>query len=196
MRIASLRGMIALAALAAAGTVTAQNPRPGTQPPPNAVRPFGGAGFGSPLQQQRRAQLRMEIAQRFAARVQTELGLSDDQMGRLRQAEQASQERRRTLNEREQALRQAVEDQLQPGVAASPDSLDQLMNEIAANHIARAQEEQQELHDLSQFLTPVQTARLLRMRQQLMQRIQAIRENRFRPQGGVGGPGDPEQLFD
>ncbi len=196
MHIISRPAMLVVVALATTGVAVAQNPSPGAQPPANAARPYPGAGFFSPMQQQRRAQLRMQIEQRFAARVQSQLGLSDDQMSRLRQAEQASRDRRQTLNQREQALRQAVGEQLQPGVAADPDSLSRLLDGIAANHVARAQEEQQELRDLSQFLTPVQSARLLMMRQQLMQRVQAIREGRFRPQGGQAMPDDPGGPFE
>jgi len=181
--------------LAAAGAAVAQNP-PSGQPPaqsPDSTTPFRGrmggrGGFRGPRAQQ----LRTQIEERFAQRVQTELGLTDQQMDRLRAAERNTRDRHQALADREQDLRRAVGEQLKPGVAANADSLSRLLDAIAQNHVSRAQEEQQEMRDLAQFLTPVQRARLLMMRQQFMQRVQAIREGRWNPSAGrpgmQGGP--------
>ncbi len=189
-------GALALA-LVAAGAAAAQNPPPGGQPPAqsqDSMRPFPmGRGPGMFRGGPRNQQLRMQIEQRFAQRVQAELSLTDQQMDRLRTAERSSRDRHQALADREQDLRRAVGDQLKPGVAANGDSLSKLLDAIAANHVARAQEEQQEIRDLSQFLNPVQRARLLIMRQQLMQRVQAIREGRFNPAVRPGMPGGPEE---
>jgi hypothetical protein len=96
--------------------------------------------------------------------------------------------------DREEDLRRAVGEQLKPGVAANADSLGRLLDGIAANHVARAQEEQQELRELAQFLTPVQRARLLIMRQRLVQNVQAIREGRWNPPAERPGiPGGPPE---
>ncbi len=186
--------LVALVASGGTGTVAAQNPQPG-QPPSQAdsMMPFPGpmrapGAFRGP----RARQLQALIEQRFGERVQAELGLTDQQMDRLRTAERSSRDRHMALQDREQDLRRAVNDQLKPGVAANPDSLSRLLDAIAQNHVARAQEEQQELRDLAQFLTPVQRARLLIMRQRLMQRVQQIREGRWNPSAGApelpGGP--------
>jgi hypothetical protein len=159
----------------------------------DSMMPFRGpmAGRGV-FRQQRAQQLRGQIEARFAQRVQIELGLTDQQMDRLRTSERASRDRRQALNDREQDLRRAVGEQLKPGVAANADSLSRLLDGIAATHVSRAQEEQQELRELSQFLNPVQRARLLIMRQRLMQSVQAIREGRWNPPAGrpdlPGGP--------
>jgi hypothetical protein len=175
-----LAGAVALA-LVTAGAAAAQNP-PGGPPPqmPDSLMPMPGQGSPGPefFRQQRARQLRMQIEQRFGQLVQMELGLTDQQMDRLRQAQRSSRDHRLQLQDREQDLRRAVGEQLKPGVAANADSLSKLLDGIAANHVARAQEEQQEIRDLAQFLTPVQRARLLIMRQQLQQRVQAIREGR------------------
>ena len=90
------------------------------------------------------------------------------------------------------AVRVAIADQMRPSVAANQDSLARLQDALAQNHVARAQLEEQEQHELATFLTPVQRARLLYMRQMLMQRIQTIREGRWRsPEGGPGPQGQP-----
>jgi len=181
--------------LGVAGSAVAQNPPPSQTPmqSQDSMMPFRGpmAGRGV-FRQQRAQQLRGQIEARFAQRVQIELGLTDQQMDRLRTSERASRDRRQALNDREQDLRRAVGEQLKPGVAANADSLSRLLDGIAATHVSRAQEEQQELRELSQFLNPVQRARLLIMRQRLMQSVQAIREGRWNPPAGrpdlPGGP--------
>jgi hypothetical protein len=190
-------GALALG-LVVTAAAAAQNPPTG-QPPaqsPDSTMPFRGmrmrgpGGFRGPQAQQ----LRMQIEQRFAQRVQMQLGLTDQQMDRLRAAERASRDRRMALNDHEQDLRRAVGEQLKPGVAANADSLGKLLDAIAQNHVARAQEEQQEMRDLSQFLNPVQRAQLLIMRQRLMQNVQMIREGRWNPPAGRPGlPGGPPE---
>lgn len=193
-RVMQVAGAVTLG-LMVAGAAPAQNP-PQSQPPmqsQDSMMPFRGMGrhqFRGP----RAEQLRMQIEERFGQRVQTELGLTDQQMDRLRTAERASRDRHQALGDREQDLRRAVGEQLKPGVAANADSLSRLLDAIAANHVSRAQEEQQELRELAQFLTPVQRARLLIMRQRLMQNVQAIREGRWNPPAGRPGfPGGPPE---
>ena len=133
------------------------------------------------------SRLRAQIEERFAQRVKTELGLTDQQMDKLRVAVRADRDRRLRIQDHEQDLRRAVAEQMRPGVAANQDSLSRLLDAIAANHVARDQQEQQEQRELAQFLTPVQRTRLFYMRQMLMQRIQTIREGRWRQQGGRPG---------
>lgn len=188
----------------AAGAVLAQNPPPrppaGQPPPDTAAMPPGpewqpGMRMQGPPDRER---LQQEIQERFARRVQIELGLNDQQMDRLRQASRANEDRHRELARREEDLHRGVMGQLQPGVAANQDSLARLLDAIAANHVARAQLEQQEIRELAQFLTPVQRARLLMMRRAFMDQVEEIRE-RFRPERmprerfrqGPGGPGQP-----
>lgn len=194
-------GALCLAALVA-GAARAQNPVPST-PAPGA----GGAGGqdsgtmpmrwqrggGRPMMnQQRRQQLMAQIQERFAERVQARLGLTGQQMDRLRAEMRTDRDQRRQLQDQEQTLRQAIGEQLRPGVAANQDSLSRLLDAVAANHVARAQLEQQELRNLS-FLTPVQKAQLILMRQMLMQRVQTIREGRLGGAGrqGLGAPQGP-----
>jgi len=183
--------------LTVAGGAIAQNPPAGQAPgqSPDSTMPFGpGMGRRGAFRQPRAQQLRMQIEERFGQRVQTELGLTDQQMDRVRAAERNSRDRHQALADREQDLRRAVGEQLKPGVAANADSLSRLLDAIAQNHVSRAQEEQQEMRDLAQFLTPVQRARLLIMRQALMQRVQAIREGRWSaPAGRPGFPGGPPE---
>ena len=175
-------------ALCAASAVHAQNP---PQPADSgAAQPFEGRGQG--MMGGRREQLRAQIEERFAQRVKMELGLNDQQMDKLRVALRADRDRRLHVQDRERDLRGAMADQMRPGVAANQDSLARLQDALVQNHIARAQLEQQEQRELSQFLTPVQRTRLMYMRQMLIQRIQTIREGRWRaPAGRPGLQGPP-----
>ncbi len=165
--------LIALIATRAA----AQNPPP---PPADTEALPPGQGVG-PGQGARAEQLRAMIEERFAQRVKTELGLNDQQIEQLRAAFRADRDRRVQLRDRELDLRRAINGQMQPGVAANQDRLSRLQDALTQNHVARAQLEQQQERDLAQFLTPVQRARLMQMRQALQQRIQTIREGRMPP---------------
>jgi len=181
-------------AVFAAGAVRAQNP-PQFAGPPAAGQDSGMMARrwqrpgGPMMNQQRREELMGQIQERFAQRVQAQLGLTDQQMDRLRTEMRSDRDQHQQLQDHEQDLRRAIGEQLRPGVAANPDSLSRLLDAVAANHVARAQLEQQELRSLS-FITPVQRARLLMMRQMLMQRVETIRQGRFRGPPGGNGFGD------
>ncbi len=188
----SLRAAAVGVLMLGAGAALAQNPRRPTPPPPpadsGAMQPGmmmqhdmmmqQGMGMhgGMPMMQgQGRERLMQQIQERFGRRVQDELGLNDQQMDRLRQASRTNEDRHRELQRREEDMHRAVVAQLQPGVAANQDSLGRLLDAITANHVARAQLEQQEVRDLAAFLTPVQRARLLMMRRALMDQMERVR---------------------
>ncbi len=123
----------------------------------------------------RAAMIRTQIEERWGARIKDELGLTDQQMERLRTVTRANQDRQRDFGRREDDLLRGLRDQLHPGVAANQDSLGRMLDGLAAVRVQRAQSDQQELRELGQFLNPVQRARLLLMRRQLMDRIEQIR---------------------
>jgi Spy/CpxP family protein refolding chaperone len=183
----TLHAAVLGAALCAVSAVGAQNPPSPAAPSDSGAMPMEGAGPRQGMQGGRREQLRAQIEQRWDQRVKNELGLTDQQMDRLRATVRADRDRRLHVQDREMDLRRAMADQMRPGVAANQDSLSRLQDALVQNHVARAQLEQQEQRELSQFLTPVQRTRLLYMRQMLMQRIQTIREGRWRPQAGRPG---------
>ena len=167
---------------------------------PGMMQPGMGMHEGMPMMQgPDREQLQQQIQERFARRVQEELGLNEQQMERLRQASRTNEDRHRDLQRREEDMHRAVMAQLQPGVAANQDSLARLLDAIAANHVTRAQLEQQEVRDLGAFLTPVQRARLLMMRRALMDQMERVRGRVGAMQPGMQrqrrgmtpGPGGP-----
>ena len=70
--------------------------------------------------------LRQQIEDRFAERIKAEIGLTDQQLGRLRATSTTYGSRRRDLAAQERTLRGALADQMRPGVAANQDSVSKL----------------------------------------------------------------------
>jgi len=130
--------------------------------------------------------LRARIEERFSQHVQQELRLTPDQSTKLRASQERFGTQRRALMRQQLERRRALEDQMQPGVAANADSVRKLMD---GNQAARAQMlklEQDEDREMAGYLTPVQRARYQRMREMLMRRVNEMREQR---RGERVGPG-------
>ena len=121
--------------------------------------------------------LRQRIEERFAQRVQEQLGLSDAQATKLRATSQEYGDRRRKMEARERDLRVALTGQLRPGVAANEDSVAHLTKALVDLRVDYANTWRDEMNALS-YLTPVQRAQLYVMRDRLLQRVQEIRDQR------------------
>ncbi|MGH7673121.1 MAG: hypothetical protein ACREMC_09480 [Gemmatimonadales bacterium] len=135
--------------------------------------------------------LRRQIEERFAARVQQELGLTTDQATKLRATQERFGERRRTLMRQQMGRRIALQAQMRPGEAANADSVKRLMDGLQAGRGEMLKLDQDEDRDMSAYLTPVQRARYQMMRQRFLERVNEMREQRrgrmgprMRPEGG------------
>lgn len=137
-----------------------------------------------PRTSHRGTQLRERIEHRFAERIRTELDLTDEQAARLKEVAKENGTRRRELRRRERALRGALEEQLRADAGADPDSVARLTRELLDLRVEYAESWRDEMARLS-FLTPVQRARLMVMRDRLLQRVHEMREDRrgFRHHG-------------
>ena len=188
-------------ALVAGFAVAAVAQAPPTAPPPSGQQAPGGAwnrgmARGDRQDPDRVAAIRAQIEARWGQQIQAQLGLTDQQMERLRTATRANEDRHRDFNRREADLMRGVMDQLKPGVAANADSLGRTLDAIAAIRVQRAQSDQQELRDLGQFLNPVQRARLLVMRRRLTDRVEQIRrDGGMGMGGGMGRGGRPGMMM-
>lgn len=127
--------------------------------------------------------LREMVEERFAAQMQAELSLTDEQSGRVRRILAASAERRRGMEREERAAQAALRDQLRPGVAAQTDSLTRLLDKLTTIRISFAQAAKDEMRELGTVLTPVQQAQFLLLRDRMMSRAQDVRMQR--PPGGA-----------
>ena len=134
--------------------------------------------------------LRQQIEQRFSARVQQDLNLTPDQATKLRATQERYSARRRTLAQQQMDRRRAIDDQMQPGVAANQDSLRRLLDAQRSGRAEIAKVEQDEDQEMSGYLTPVQRARYQQMRTRLMERVQEMRLERRdgRAGRGMGAP--------
>jgi hypothetical protein len=129
-------------------------------------------------------ELRTRIEQRFAERVKEELRLTDDQAARLKAVATEQGDRRRALRHREWALRSALAGQIRDGAQSDPDSVARLTRDLLDLRVAYAESWREEMGRLT-FLTPVQRAQLLVMRERLLQRAHEMRGERrgFRHRG-------------
>lgn len=132
--------------------------------------------------------LRARIEERFSQHVQQELRLTPDQAAKLRASQEKYGSQRRALMRQQLERRRALEEQMQPGVAANADSVKRLMDGMQAGRTAMLKIEQDEDREMAGYLTPVQRARYQRMREMLMRRVNEMREQR-RGGGGRMGPG-------
>jgi Spy/CpxP family protein refolding chaperone len=158
--------LLTLAALVGPMNLSAQNPGPDPAQAP---------------------QLRRELEQRFAARLKEELALTDEQDQKVRAVMGSYADRRRALEGQERALRQALTQQLRPGVAANSDSVGKLVDAISAGRTSYAQLVQAEMKELATVLTPIQRGQLFLLRDRLLQRAMELRQQR----GGAGRPFGP-----
>jgi hypothetical protein len=129
----------------------------------------------------RREELRRRLEERFALRVQEELGLSNDQMSRLRSTSREFAGRRRQLEAQQRDLHRALGGQMRPGVAADKDSVAKLTDGLVDLRVDYARTLKDEMAELRKFLDPVQRAKLLMVRERLIERVQTLRE---RQEGG------------
>jgi hypothetical protein len=135
--------------------------------------------------------LRRRIEERFAARVQQELGLTADQATKLRATQERFGERRRTLIRQQMGRRMALQGQMRPGEAANADSVKRLMDGLQAGRGEMLKLDQDEDRDMAGYLTPVQRARYQMMRQRFQERVNEMREQRRGRMGDGGGRGRP-----
>ncbi len=119
--------------------------------------------------------LRGRIEHRFAERVKEELGLTGEQAARLKAIAMEHGGRRRELRHREQRLRAALDQQLRDRATADQDSVARLTEELLNLRVEYAESWRKEMGKVSPFLTPVQRAQLLVMRERLLQRVHEMR---------------------
>jgi Spy/CpxP family protein refolding chaperone len=134
-----------------------------------------------------RERLQQEIERRFGVVVQRQLGLSNDQAGKLRATEERFRMRRRVIVRQQLLLRFGLQEQMRPGQAANPDSVRRLMDAMQANRGDLLRLDQDQDREMSGYLTPVQRAQYQMLRERLMRRLQEVR--RERGGAGAGRPG-------
>lgn len=123
-------------------------------------------------------ELRRRVRERYAERIQQELGLTGDQMTRLRATTSTFAGRRREMEDRQRELRAALAGQLRPGIAASPDSVARLTDELMAVRVRYAESFRTEQAELARYLDPIQRAKFTVLRERLLNQAQEFRRRR------------------
>jgi hypothetical protein len=155
----------------------------------NALLLLGILAAQQPADTGEAVRLRTQIEQRFSERVQQELKLTPDQTTKLRASQERFGTRRRALMQQQMARRRALDDQMQPGVAANSDSVRNLMDGIRGGRAEMFKIEQEEDQEMSSYLTPVQRARYQHMRERFMERVGEMRQMRREREGMGRRPG-------
>ena len=140
------------------------------------------AGLAGPLAAQQPEStdaeaLRQRVEQRFAERVKEELGLDEAQTARLRSVAGAWARKRRGYEVEQRSLKRALADQMRPGVAAEADSVNRLTQRLLDLRVTYAESYRNEYKELG-FLTPVQRAQFVALRERVLDSMRRIRDER------------------
>jgi LTXXQ motif family protein len=125
------------------------------------------------------------IEDRFAERLTIELGLSEDQAGKVRAVLANWSSKRRSLQKEERTTRQQLTAEMRPGVAANQANVSRMVDQILDVRVAYVQTFKDELKDLSGILNPIQRAQYVLLRDRLNQRVQEIRNERKQEGDGL-----------
>ena len=106
------------------------------------------------------------------------MALTVDQQPRFRRVVSSWAQKRGALEVEERQLRQSLKRELTPGVAANPDSVSRFVDDLNANRVAYAETFRDEMRDLTPILTPVQRGQFQVRRDQLLQRIRDLQQQR------------------
>jgi hypothetical protein len=133
-------------------------------------------------------EMRDRIQENFLARAKEEMGLNEEQMTKLRAAEQRVATKRRTLEQEMRRLNGVLADQLRPGIAAKEDVVTKSLDSLGTLRVSYAQTFKEEQRDLATFLTPVQRAQFHRMRERMVDRVREVRQDRSGRTGNQARP--------
>lgn len=152
--------------------------------------PLAVSAQGAQVDGPARQRLEQRVRERFAAVVQQRVGLSDEQMQKLRQTNQKFEAQRRTLVEQERDIRIGLRSEVLAGEKANQQRVSQLLDQMLRVQRSRVDLLEQEQRELAGFMTPVQRARYLGVQDQIRRAIEDMRRRRQaqRPAPGGGEP--------
>lgn len=134
-----------------------------------------------------RGQLEERFRARLADVLRQRLGLDDDQLRRLSEANRRFEGERRTLFREEQDIRREMRRRMLPGDASvNQDSVAALLDRTERLERRKLELFEAEQRELKVFLTPIQRARYLGMQEQLRRQMDEMRERRTGPDGAGG----------
>lgn len=122
--------------------------------------------------------VRRTVETAFSIRLQQELGLDAQQGERLRSVLEEWGSSRREIEQEERELRRALRQQLRPGIAAEVATVSGLVERLLSNRVAYAESFQGEMQALEPVLSPVQRGQLLLLRDEILQRVRQLQDER------------------
>jgi hypothetical protein len=95
--------------------------------------------------------------------------------------------RRRAFEAEQRELKRALSAQMRPGVAAQPDSVQKLVLRLLDLRVSHAESYREEYRELG-FLSPVQRAQYVMLRERMLDTLRRVREDRLQRRGPAGPP--------
>ncbi len=145
-----------------------------------AQRGRGGAGMGGGLRPAQ-VMVRERIVQILMNQAQNTLALTGDQLPKLQQVVSDWAQQQLLLEQEERLMRDALDAQMRPGVAAIVDSLPKLVYGISANRVRQAQKLDEETRQLGTVLSPLQLAQFQLIQERLLKNIRDLPKGRQAP---------------
>jgi len=146
--------------------------------PPNG--PPGSSSRRSDYNGAKRAQeLERQFRERLDSLVRVRLQLTDEQHSRLREVASRTEQERRTLRGEEIRIRLALRRELMAGEKANEAKVAELLDQVPVLERRRLEISEQELKELSRFLSAVQRARYFALQEQLRYSMQEMQRNRM-----------------
>ncbi|MFY7921406.1 MAG: Spy/CpxP family protein refolding chaperone [Gemmatimonas sp.] len=170
-----------LAIVSSASLATAQ----GTPPVGRPSRDMGGWRADDP----RRAALERRFQERVERLVRERLQLTDEQSRKLRDVATRTEEARRALRRDEMQARRAMRDELEVGENANEARISELLEQMPTLERRRLDLMEQELKELSKFLSPLQRARYFALQDELRRGMQELQRRRVGADSAAGRQG-------
>lgn len=146
---------------------------PPSGPPGSSPRRSGYSGA------QRAQELERQFRERLDSLVRVRLQLTDEQHSRLREVASRTEQERRTLRGEEIRIRLALRRELMAGDKANEARVAELLDQVPVLERRRLEVSEQELKELSRFLSAVQRARYFALQEQLRWSMQDVQRSRM-----------------
>ena len=174
--------MIAILAIAMPGEILSQR-GPGRGPGRRGGMQEDSAG-------RQRAILEDQVRRRFAQVLKNQLGLADEQMGKVLEINTRYSVRRRELLEEERTVRMSLRREVNARDSTRQSQVADLLDRMLRAQRQRIEALEQEQRELAGVLTPLQRASYFGIEEQIRQRLEGMRGGR----AGGPPPGDSAGL--
>src|SRR5581483_3447622 len=155
------------------------------------LRPGGGRAGRGGLLDTATASPQQLVQRAFQNRVRRQLNLDQPKMRQLNQTEARFNRERHELNQSERQTRLALRAAMEDTTARDQAKIDQYMNQLIQATRKRADLVEAEYKELSTFLTPMQRAQYLALREQLQKRLKEVNARGAGRGGATTPPGPP-----